>query len=61
MKKEIKIPNPNDPRNVGVTNPADIQWIKEDLGNDEDAEWAKVFIGKVIFQMTIDLTDRINS
>ena len=43
MKKHVQVADANDPRNHGVTNPADMHWQTE----DEDADMQKVFIGKV--------------
>jgi DNA-directed RNA polymerase beta subunit len=43
MRKEVQVADPNDPRNQGVTNTADMHWEIE----EEDEDWSKVFFGKV--------------
>jgi hypothetical protein len=43
MKKEIRVADPNDPRNKEATSSDELVWEVE----EEDAEYAKHFIGRI--------------
>eukprot|EP00842_Homolaphlyctis_polyrhiza_P001918 jgi/Hompol1/2727/HPOL_003044-RA len=43
MSKEVRLADPKNPSNIGITNPNDLQWETEEI----DAEPQKIFIGKV--------------
>ena len=48
MRKKVMVPDPDDPRNEGVTNMRDMHFHETtDDARKEDKEFSKVFIGRI--------------